>query len=136
MKHQALAAPAVLALVTAASAQQPPETPWKGKNLQYFPGTISRDTLTPRMREFSFALDVRCQYCHSGGDGVSFEGVNFASDDKAAKVKARAMLRMADQINNTMLASLPSRAEPRVNVNCATCHRGSALPKSLQTTVL
>ena len=35
-----------------------------------------------------------------------------------------------------MLASLPSRAKPRVNVNCATCHRGLALPKSLQTTLL
>ena len=48
------------------------------------------------MREFSFALNVRCQYCHTGGDGISFEGVNFASDEKPAKVKARAMLRMVD----------------------------------------
>lgn len=88
------------------------------------------------MREFSFALDVRCQHCHAGGDGVSFDGVNFASDEKPAKVKARAMLRMVDQLTNTMLASLPSRAEPRVNVSCATCHHGLALPKSLQTTLL
>lgn len=46
------------------------------------------------------------------------------------------MLRMVDQLNNTMLASLPSRAEPRVTVGCATCHRGLALPKSLQTTLI
>jgi hypothetical protein len=50
-------------------------------------------------------------------------------------VKARAMLRMVDQINNSLLAALPSRAEPRVAVDCATCHRGVALPKSLQTTL-
>jgi len=31
------------------------------------------------------------------------------------------------------LAQLPSRAQPRVVVDCATCHRGVALPKSLQT---
>jgi tetratricopeptide (TPR) repeat protein len=87
------------------------------------------------MREFSFALNVRCQYCHTGGDGVSLEGVDFASDEKAAKKKARAMLRMTEQVNNTLLAQVPSRAEPRVVVECATCHHGLRLPKSLQTTL-
>lgn len=118
-----------------AAGQAPAAAPWQGENLQYFPKDIARPQLVQRMREFSFALDVRCQHCHSGGDGVSFDGVVFASDDKAAKVKARAMLRMVDQINGTLLAAVPSRAEPRVSVDCATCHRGSALPKSLQTTL-
>ena len=115
---------------------QSPQTPWKGENLQFFPKDISRERLTQRMREFSFALNVRCQYCHAGGNGVSFEGVNFASDEKPAKVQARAMLRMVDQLNSAMLPQLPSRAEPRVNVDCVTCHHGLALPKSLQTTLL
>ena len=123
-------------ITSAAASAQAPQPPWRGENLQYFPKDITRPQLVQRMREFSFALDVRCQYCHTGGDGISFDGVVFSSDDKPAKVKARAMLRMVDQLNNTMLASLPSRAEPRVNVDCATCHRGSALPKSLQTTLL
>jgi hypothetical protein len=109
--------------------------PWKADNLQYFPKDITRQELTQRMREFSFALGVRCQYCHPGGNGISFEGVSFASDEKPAKIKARAMLRMVDQINTGLLAQLPSRAEPRVAVECATCHRGVALPKSLQTTL-
>ena len=85
------------------------------------------------MREFSFALGVRCQYCHAGGDGVSFEGVSFASDDRPAKITARAMLRMIDQLDTVTLAQLASRAQPRVVVDCATCHRGVPLPKSLQT---
>ena len=127
---------AFAALFAAPVAAQAPPAPWKGENLQYFPKDIARPALVQRMREFSFALGVRCQYCHTGGDGVSFDGVVFASDDKVAKVKARAMLRMVDQLNNTMLAALPSRAEPRVTVGCATCHRGLALPKSLQTTLL
>ena len=135
MKHQALATVAILAFVTVAAAQQQPETPWKGKNLQYFPPASSRDVVVQRMREFSFALGVRCQYCHAGGDGVSFEGVDFASDDKPAKRKARAMLRMTDQINTSLLPQIPSRAEPKVTVECATCHRGVRLPKSLQTTL-
>jgi tetratricopeptide (TPR) repeat protein len=125
----------VLAMPWWATAQ-PAQAPWKGENLQFFPKDISREQLTQRMREFSFALNVRCQYCHIGGDGVSFEGVNFASDEKPAKVQARAMLRMVDQLNRTVLPQLPHRSEPRVDVECATCHRGLALPKSLQTTLL
>jgi len=113
---------------------QPP-APWKAENLQYFPKDISRQALTQRMREFSFALGVRCQYCHPGGNGITFDGVSFPSDEKPAKAKARAMLRMVDQINNSLLGSLPSRAEPRVTVDCVTCHHGVALPKSLQTTM-
>ena len=120
------------AVAVSGQAQQPP---WRGENLQYFPKDIPRPELMQRMREFSFALDVRCQYCHTGGDGISFDGVVFASDEKPTKLKARAMLRMAEELNTTLLAKVPSRAEPRVVVGCSTCHRGSALPKSLQTTL-
>jgi photosynthetic reaction center cytochrome c subunit len=119
-------------VVAAPSGAQPP---WKGENLQYFAKDVTLEQLTQRMREFSFALGVRCQYCHSGGNGVTFEGVSFASDEKSTKITARGMLRMIDQLNNVTLAQLPSRAQPRVVVDCATCHRGVPLPKSLQTTL-
>jgi photosynthetic reaction center cytochrome c subunit len=118
------------------SAQTPQPPPWKGENLQYFPKDITRQQLTQRMREFSFALGVRCQYCHPGGNGISFDGVVFSSDEKPAKLKARAMLRMTDEINQSLLSKVPARAEPRVSVDCVTCHRGLALPKTLQTTLL
>ena len=134
MRYRLLAIGAALALTAPAAARQDP-APWKGKNLQYFPADIQRDALTQRMREFSFALGVRCQHCHSGGDGVSFDGVDFSSDAKPAKNKARAMLKMTDQVNRTLLPQVPSRAEPRVQVDCATCHRGLPLPKTLQTTL-
>jgi hypothetical protein len=135
MSSRTLAAIAAL-LVVAPLVAQTPTPEWKGENLQHFPKDMSRERLTQRMREFSFALNVRCQYCHAGGDGVSFQGVSFASDEKPAKVKARHMLRMVDQLNATILPQLPARAEPRVEVDCATCHHGLALPKSLQTTLL
>ena len=125
---------AAIAFATSAAAQQA-TAPWKGKNLQYFPADITREALIQRMREFSFALDVRCQNCHAGGDGVSLDGVDFASDEKPAKMKARAMLKMTDDINTTLLPKVPSRAEPPVRVECATCHRGVRRPKSLQTTL-
>lgn len=126
----------VVVMIACVATGPSAQAPWRGENLQFFPKDISRPELVQRMREFSFALDVRCQHCHAGGDGVSFDGVVFSSDEKPAKVKARAMLRMVDQINNGILPQLPSRAEPRVSVGCATCHRGLTLPKSLQTTLL
>ena len=129
-----LLAALVLAGPTHPSASRAQE-PWRGENLQYFRKDIPRPELVQRMREFSFALGVRCQHCHTGGDGVSFEGVVFASDEKPAKVKARAMLRMVEQLNSVTLAALPARAEPRVQVTCATCHRGLSLPKTLQMTL-
>ena len=73
-------------LLAAPVAAQMPE---KFENLQYFPKDIPRDSLIQHMRAFSLTLGVRCQYCHTGGDGVSFRGVNFASDEKPAKRKAR-----------------------------------------------
>jgi hypothetical protein len=126
---------ATFGLVVAGAAQQGAQQPWKGKNLKFFPADIKREVLVQRMREFSFALNVRCQYCHAGGDGISFEGVDFSSDDKPAKNKARAMLRLTDQVNKTLLPEVPSRADPAVSVDCVTCHHGLALPKSLQTTL-
>jgi hypothetical protein len=123
---------AALALTAPAAAQAPGQQPWTAKNLQFFPADISRADLIQRMREFSFALAVRCEYCHVGADTPAQD---FALDDKPAKLKARAMLKMTQQINATLLPQVPSRAEPRVEVNCATCHHGLPLPKSLQTTL-
>ncbi len=109
------------------------QIPEKFENLQFFPKDITRDSLVQAMRGFSFALNVRCQHCHAGGDGVSFAGVNFASDDKDAKRKARFMLKMVDQLNTQTLAGLEKRSNPPVKVLCVTCHRGSSLPNTLES---
>lgn len=135
MRVHLLTLSAAIALAVPALAQTPAVPPWQGQNLQVFPADIARNDLMQRMREFSFALGVRCQHCHTGGNGVSFDGVDFASDAKPAKVTARVMLRMTQQINGSLLPALPARAEPRVGVACVTCHRGLPLPKTLQTTL-
>ncbi len=72
-----------------------------------FPKDITGPELIDRMRHFSFAPDVRCQYCHIGGDGVSFEGVVFESDDDPDKVKARFMIRMTENLNRQVLPLIP-----------------------------
>lgn len=108
------------------------QIPEKFQNLQALPTGIARDSLVQIMRGFSFALGVRCQYCHAGGDGISFAGVAFDSDEKPAKRKARFMIRMVDSLNRIVLAALPGRSEPPVSVQCATCHRGLSKPTTIQ----
>jgi hypothetical protein len=126
--------PAAIACAVGLAGLQPqaqePEGP---KNLQFFPMDIPRQELIQRMREFSFALGVRCQYCHAGGDGISFEGVEFDSDVKLAKRRARYMLEMVRTINTSLLSGVPERGDSGTSVDCATCHRGSAVPKLLAT---
>ncbi|MGH9370112.1 MAG: c-type cytochrome [Vicinamibacterales bacterium] len=120
----------IAALATSTVAAQIPE---KFDNLQVLPRDVPRAELVQRMREFSFALGVRCEHCHT----EQAEGMpnRYASDALPAKTQARAMLRMVATINGTLLAQLPSHASPPVTVACVTCHRGLALPKTLQTTL-
>jgi photosynthetic reaction center cytochrome c subunit/tetratricopeptide repeat protein len=116
----------------AASAQ----IPQKFENLQVLPKDIPRDSLIATMRRVAISLGVRCNYCHTGGDGQSLQGVDFKSDDKPAKKKARFMFAMTDTLNRVTLASLPDRADPPIRVQCVTCHRGSPLPRTLAATLV
>src|SRR5690349_24652759 len=126
---------AIWALAVCAAASARAQIPDTFENLQYFPKDIARDSLIQRMRGFSFALGVRCQHCHAGGDGISFAGVRFASDEKPAKRNARFMLRMVDSLNAHAFEALPERSNPPVRVECVTCHRGSSPPTTLAATL-
>ncbi len=110
------------------SAQIPDEF----QNLRILPTDISRDSLLGIMRDFSFALGVRCQYCHVGGDGISFEGVEFHNDDDPDKRKARFMLRLVANLNNQVFPLIPERDDPPSQIECKTCHRGLAKPVLLK----
>jgi tetratricopeptide (TPR) repeat protein len=130
LQRHVLAAALLLALPGAEQAAgQIPDT---FTNLQVLPKTISRDSLIGIMRGFSLSLGARCQYCHVGGDGISFEGVRFADDDDEDKRKAREMLRMVQRINTEFLPGLPQRDQPPVEVQCFTCHRGAQRPRTIE----
>ena len=124
-----LGAALVALLAGPASAQEPPT------NLQVLPDDIPREQLTQVMRGFTAALGVRCSSCHVWEEGQPLSTYDFASDDKPMKVKARAMLRMSMDINNTYLAELPGRREPNVRVTCVTCHRGVRRPLPIEAVV-
>ena len=121
------------ALVLVLAAPQPiqAQIPSSFTNLQYLSPDISRDSLLTVMRKFSFALGVRCQYCHVGGDGISFEGVRFESDEDPDKRKARFMLRLVDNLNRQVLPLMPNRDDPPLRMECKSCHRGQAKPMLL-----
>lgn len=125
----ALAGFAGLWLAAAATAQVPD----KFTNLQVFPKDISKGELTNRMREFSFGLGVRCNYCHVGEDNL--EQADFASDEKPAKKTARAMIRMVDEINGRLLRGIETGRTTRVTVECQTCHHGISVPEPIEDIV-
>jgi tetratricopeptide (TPR) repeat protein len=81
------------------------------------------------MRGFSFALGVRCDYCHAAKDG-KVDSKDFALDDKETKRTARVMLRMVAAINADYIGKLEGK--PAIEVACVTCHRGLSRPQTLQ----
>ena len=123
-----LAAKTVM-LVSLAALVAEAQMPDKFTNLQYFPKTISRQELVGNMREFSFSLGVRCQFCHAGKEGNKLDQMDFASDEKDTKKTARAMLHMVDAINQEYIAKM-GRTAP-IRVECVTCHHQLSIPKTM-----
>lgn len=121
------------------SAALTAQIPEKFENLQVLPKDIPRDTLVAIMRGFTGSLGVRCQFCHverepgGGGGGLN---LNFASDDKTNKQKARMMLRMVDTLNTAVLPRLPDREDPPVTITCITCHRGLPIPTTIENVLV
>lgn len=113
---------AFLLAVTPAMAQFPD----KFTNLQVLPKDISTHDLQATMRDFAFALNVRCPYCHVQKADMKMD---FASDDKDPKKTTRIMLQMVTAINHDYVSKI---GEPSpVQVECATCHRGLTQPRLL-----
>lgn len=101
-------------------------------NLQVLPEDIEFRELVGYMRNFSISLGVRCSYCHVEGASPGLASMDFASDEKVSKQKARAMLQMVERINGELLAEIPHRHDPGVEVTCFTCHRGLHHPTTIQ----
>ena len=106
-----------------------PEDP---ENLKVLPEDISVQDLRATMVGFSTALGVRCHHCHDDANGRRLSEIDFASDAKPEKEKARVMLRMVEAINTEHLAELDVPAHERLTVTCLTCHRGLPRPVLLE----
>jgi len=125
-----------LAVAGRAAAAQGTFPPQKLENLKVLPKDIPVRALLDTMGTFTRALGVRCSYCHEGEEGQPLSAYNFKSDKKPEKEKARTMLRMVAAIDGDYLPKLATRREPPVVVACVTCHRGVAVPRTLQQTLI
>lgn len=106
-------------------------TPPNPTNLQVLDKAISTRDLIATMKGFTRGLGVRCQHCHAykGDNPDDLGAFDFASDEKAEKRTARAMLRMLAAINDDYLKGVgepPAGGKPKVT--CYTCHRGEKKP--------
>jgi hypothetical protein len=101
-------------------------------NLKVLPRDIPRDSLIQIMRGWSASLGVSCRYCHAPREGS--DELNFASDAKPEKDKARAMVTMTRSINGEHLPRVPDRRG--VGVGCVTCHRGLPVPTTLDRVLI
>ena len=142
-----LALASLLALVPLHGAHAQLAVPDTFTNLKVLPKDITKEQLLGTMRAFTGALGVRCDYCHAEkkGEAANAPGVmpgapprprlDFPSDDKKEKRIARGMLKMVRAVNGECLARIPELADtgsiPRVQVQCVTCHHGTALPQTL-----
>ena len=131
-----LAIPLAIAALAGPAAAQGTFPPQRLENLKVLPKDIAVRALIDTMAGFTRALGVRCTYCHVGTEGEPLASYDFKADEKPEKEKARVMLRMVAAINGDHLTKLATRREPAVAVACATCHRGVAVPRTLQQMLL
>jgi hypothetical protein len=103
-------------------------------NLQVLPKDTPGQQVIQTMQAFTMGLGVQCNYCHApqanaqpGANGQI--PMDFASDEKQTKKTARVMMKMVGDINAKLGSELGKPASDVVQVQCVTCHRGSAIPK-------
>jgi photosynthetic reaction center cytochrome c subunit len=122
-----------LALSTS-TALAAPQSPFKPpSNLQVLPKDTTLATIVPMMKDFTTALGVRCQFCHSytGSDPNALENFDFPGDAVPAKATARKMMLAVRAINGDLLAGIGAPAAPgQLKVTCYTCHRGERTPRT------
>jgi tetratricopeptide (TPR) repeat protein len=83
---------------------------------------------TMNMEEISQALGVRCNYCHSAARG--------SGQKEPKKDIALAMIAMTRDLNGKVQEATGKPANEMARVECATCHRGVAIPQPLSAIIL
>ncbi len=87
------------------------------------------------MRNFTFDLGVRCQFCHVGEEGQPLTQFNFVSDEKRTKLVARQMMLLVQEANRR-IDTVPGHQPDDPQVTCATCHRGISKPMPLSAVIV
>jgi len=119
---------AALLLVVGVAFAQAPAQPEKPTNLKVLPKDWSREQVVAVMQNFTAALGVGCNFCHVINQG---QPPDFASDDKKEKDMARAVMKIATDLNANLPKALGTEPKDTTRIGCITCHRGVPEPKQL-----
>jgi len=82
-------------------------------------------TMQGFVRQLGVQAQGGCGYCHSG----TAPQWDFASDSNPKKDVARRMILMSREITGKMPEVTGKQASAITALRCATCHRGTAVPK-------
>lgn len=120
----------LVATVVGMSSFLPKAEEKKGNNLKVLPKDISHEDLDKVMHGFNKALGVRCNFCHAAQKDDP-KRMDFASDAKPEKDRARMMMRMTSKINKKYFhVKDVSNPTAVLAVSCVTCHNGKAFPEA------
>jgi hypothetical protein len=115
-------------IVLGIAATTPPDE-HKNKNLKILPKNISHEDLDKVMDGFKAALGVKCNFCHAPEADTASHHLDFASDAKPEKNRARFMMKMTAKINKKYFGDNKDDSGKFVQaVTCITCHRGNPQP--------
>ena len=89
------------------------------QNIQSFK-TMPAGRMLGMMRTWTRNLGVDCSHCHVIDQ--------WEKDDKAPKLTARAMDKLADDVNG-LIKNIKSITNERARIGCWTCHRGQPQPE-------
>jgi tetratricopeptide (TPR) repeat protein len=84
--------------------------------------------LMSTMNMMATSLGVTCDYCHSAPRGSGLP--------EPKKAIARQMMAMTRELNTQVQTATGKAAGTAIQVDCATCHRGVAVPRPLQQILL
>lgn len=98
------------------------------KNLQILPKDITEKQMDSVMHHYNEALSVKCSFCHVRNETTN--KMDFASDDKPHKNKAREMMKLTNKINDDYFDVTGGQRTitTQLMVTCYTCHHGAAEP--------
>jgi tetratricopeptide (TPR) repeat protein len=119
---------AALLLLAGAAFAQGPAQDQAPKNLKVLPKDWTRPQVVQVMQNFTAALGVGCDFCHEFKQG---QPPDFASDAKKEKDMARAMMKIATDLNARVPKDLGTDPKETTRVQCITCHRGVSEPKQI-----
>jgi hypothetical protein len=131
MKNYIITTTLIFAILSiSATLTVKPEPKYEFENLKVLPKDISEEQLSYVMDAFKASLGVKCSFCHAMDvDTTNGRHLDFVSDAKPEKQRAREMMLMTAEINKTFFNPDKSDRTDSLNtVMCYTCHRGNHSP--------